>query len=223
MRSTVLRLGMMLLGGAAAAGCGGPGSTGAGHSAAKPASAAASQAWSDPSFRPSATVLMTVSLAPVPLTGALADRADQGFERVFVGTEGIQIRMTPAMLRARLNGNREFVQVLNRIQGVQFSPESPAKASLKTLLTGREYEDLRTAVGDPRVLCLPVELVIERAGGGSRGTVLYRAYEFETGRLLRQCRFTAQSPQPVDAAEQKLLVDLILAVADDFSLHFVAR
>lgn len=205
-----------------AAGCGGPKTAGSAHPAPTVAGPAAADAWSDPSFRPSASKLMTVSVAPVPLTGALADRADQGFERAFVGMPGIEVRLTPTMVRQRMNGNRELVQIMNRIQAAKYSPGEIGKSSLKTVFTGREYADFRAALGEPLVVFVPVEFSIERTGKGSRGTLLYRAFEIESGRVLRQCRFTTQSPLPAAEAEQKVLVDLILAVEADFAQHFVA-
>lgn len=218
---------LLVAAGMTAAGCGGSSTqhgASAGASAdANPALPVASEAWSDSSFHPSASKLMTVSVAPVPLTGSLAERADQGFERVFVNMQGIQLRMTPSMVRERMNGNRALVQVMNRIQTTQYTPATMTTATLKTMLTGREYADFRTAVGDPVVTFVPVQFSLERSGKDTHGMVLYRAFDMETGRLLRQCRFAAQSALAVEAAEQKVLVDLILAVEGDFSAHFVAR
>ena len=207
---------------AAAPGCGGRSASVATHAAAATAGPTATDAWTDPSYHPSPTILMTVSVAPVPLTGLLADRADQGFERAFVGMQSIQVRLMPNMIRQRMNGNRELVQIMNRIQGAEYSPDAIAKVTLKTTFTGREYADLRTAMVEPVVFFVPVQFSIERTAKETRGMILYRAFDMESGRILRQCRFTAQSTLPADQAEQKVLVDLILAVGDDFAGHFVA-
>jgi hypothetical protein len=204
------------------AGCGGSSTQHAANTGTAAAAPAPKDAWSDPSFQPSASKLMTVSVAPVPSTGSLAGRADQGFERVFVSMQGIQVRMTPTMVRQRMNGNRELVQIMNRIQTAQYTPSTLAAASLKTMFTGREYADLNTALGEPVVTCVPVQFAIDRTGKETRGAVSYRAFDMESGRLLRQCSFAVQSALPAEEAEQKVLVDLILAVEGDFAAHFVA-
>lgn len=205
-----------------AAGCGGSSTQRTANAGKTPPAPAPSDAWSDRSFHPSASLLMTVSVAPVPLTGSLAERADQGFERVFVSMQGIQVHMTPTMVRQRMNGNRELLQIMNRIQAAQYTPATMASASLKTMFTGREYADLNTALATPVVTFVPVQFSIERAGKETRGMVLYRAFDMESGRLLRQCGFATKSTLPAAEAEQKVLVDLILAVEGDFSAHFVA-
>lgn len=204
------------------AGCGGSSTQRATNARTAAPAPAPGDAWSDPSFQPSASKLMTVSVAPVPLTGPLAERADQGFERAFVSMQGIHVQITPTMVRQRLNGNHELVQIMNRIQGAEYTPATLATASLKSMCTGREFADLKAALGEPVVTFVPVQFAVERAGAETRGKVLYRAFDMESGRLLRQCGFAARSSLPAEQAEQKVLVDLILAVESDFSAHFVA-
>jgi hypothetical protein len=211
----------------AAVGCGDPRqtSTAAAERTAEAAAVTTSDAWLDPAYHASPTVLLTVSLAPVPSTGALAERADQGFERVLLDAPGLQMRLTPGMVRERMNGNRELVGIVNRIQMTRYAPDAIGAASLKALLSGRELQDLRTAIGDPLAFIAPVDFAVERRGAKAHGTVLYRVYHMETGRILRQARFTTESAAPAadGAAEQKVLVALILAVEQDFSQYIVAH
>jgi hypothetical protein len=198
----------------ALAGCGG---------AAVTRHAAAPDFWIDPTYHASPTIVPAVALAPAPFTGMLAERVDQGLERAIMDTPGSQLRVQPSMVRQRMNANREFVLVMDRIVKLKYTPKDFPSANLQSVLSLKELTDLRTALGAATMLLLPIEFTVQSTPKSASGQALYRAYSLDTGRLLAQKHFDRRSSTGGDAGEREVTVGLILDIQDDFAKHFSAQ
>jgi len=208
-RSRLAAIGM-----AAVTGCGG---------AAVTRQATAPDTWLDPTYHTSPTIVPAVAIAPAPFTGTLAERIDQGLERAIMDTPGNELRIQAGTVRQRMNANREFVGVMDRIVKLKYAPKDFPSANLRSVLTLKELEDLRTALGAATMLLLPVEFTVQSAPKSASGQALYRAYSLDSGRLLAQKRFARRASSGGDAGEREVTVGLILDIQDDFSKHLVAQ
>jgi hypothetical protein len=160
--------------------------------------------------------------APVPITGPLADRADQGLERAFLDTPGCQIRGQASYFRRRMNGDRKLVQTVNHILAETYTPEDlRAGAGLRRLLSEKELEDLRAVLNACNMLLVPTGIEIHAAGSRTVGRMAVRVYDLSTGKLLLQNAFDRSVPAAGEAGERRVLVELILAVHQDFTAHLL--
>lgn len=211
-------LGLCLVG-LAVCGCGGGRTTQRSPPAASGGgtTAAASETWVDTTYAPNPTVLASLAIAPVPYAGEHAHEIDEALERVFIDTPGSQLRGQPGIIRQRMNGNRQFVLVIDRIRSLRYGSAALAAANLNQLLTPRELADLRTSLNSASMLIMPIEFVVEPKGGGTDGHALYRVYSLETGKLLLQNRLQRHIAQAGDVGERETLIQLILALQADFA------
>lgn len=179
--------------------------------------------WVDPSYKPNLAVAMTIAIAPVPLTGELADRADQGLERAFLDTPGCLVRGQPAYFRQRMNGDRKLVQIVNRILADTYSPQDLAAGTgLRRILTPKELEDLRSVLQGSSLLFVPTALEVKSEKNRTAGRIAFRAYDLGTGKLLLMNSFARTLPQGGDAGARGLLIELILDVHRDFAKHLLS-
>ncbi len=179
--------------------------------------------WLDPTYHTSPTIVPAVAIAPAPFTGTLAERVDQGLERAIMDTPGSQLRTQAGTVRQRMNANREFVGVMDRIMKLKYAPKDFPSANLQSVLSMKEFEDLRTALGGATMMLLPVEFTVQSTPKSASGQALYRAYSLDSGRLLAQKRFDRRATTGGDAGEREVTVGLILDIQDEFSKHLVAQ
>jgi hypothetical protein len=213
--------------GLAANGCGGGKATGGSASqsaatqvppaATAAAPAAATELWVDPTYAPDRTTLASLAITPVPSAGANAHQLDEALERVFIDTPGSQLRAQPADIRRRMNGNRQFVLLIDRIRSVQYAPTVLPTASLAQILTPKEHEDLRTQLNSASMLVVPVEFVVEPKGAGTDGRALYRVYSLQSGKLLLQNKLVRHVDAGGDAGQRETTIQLLLAMQADFA------
>lgn len=218
--------GLVVLGlGLAATGCGGGKSTGGSASqppqapgaASAAAPAAAADLWVDPTYAPNRTTLASLAITPVPSAGANAHQLDEALERVFIDTPGSQLRAQPADIRRRMNGNRQFVLLIDRIRSVQYAPTALSTASLAQILTPKELEDLRTSLNSASMLVVPIEFVVEPQGAATDGRALYRVYSLQSGKLLLQNKLLRHVDVGGDAGQRETTIQLVLAIQADFA------
>lgn len=179
-------------------------------------------AWVDPAYHASPTVLLSLAIAPVPVTGPRADRLDQGFERAFLSTPGLELRGQPSFFRLRMNGDRTLVQIVNRISAENYTAQDLASGvGLTRILNPKEMEDLRGTLLGCGMMLVPVEFTTQPEAKRTTGHAKCRAYDLATGKLLLQNTYDVVVPEGGDGGDRRATVDLILAVAADFEKRLV--
>jgi hypothetical protein len=205
---------------AAAWGCGGTAAR-APLPATRADAAAASDTWVDTNWSPDTTILVALAIAPVPFAGDQAHQVDQGLERVFRDTPRSQLRGQPAIIRQRMNGNRNFVLAIDRIRSAQYTPAQLATADLTQMFTPKEMVDLRTWLNSSALFLVPVEFTVTPARGGTDARVLYRVYDLATGKLLLQSRVQRRVAEAGEPGHREATIQIILALQEDFATRLM--
>jgi hypothetical protein len=176
--------------------------------------------YQDPQYHRSATQLVRVAILPVPQSDDAAVRFDQGLGRVFMGTPGMSLARSPVDVRAALNGAPELLRAVSAVQNLRHPSGDLAAANLAQALSPKQLDGLREQLV-ANILVVPVEFSVRTAGGHSEGSIGYRAYDLESGRLLRQNGFVVEAPESGEPGTRRVLVDLVLRVHDDFTAHLL--
>jgi len=211
---------------AALAGCGGAAST---KSAASQGTTAAAVAtahppYVDPTYKPSPTVLVSLAIAPVAGAGPNTERIDQGFENAFMNTSGVELRGMPSQFRRRMNGDRELVQIVDRICSQRYTPQDLASGvGLKQILSPKEMEDLRDALNSCSMLLIPAQFETKSEAQRTTGHALVRTYDLGSGKLLLQNDYDVTIPESGEAGARRATVDLILAIQDEYATHMLLQ
>jgi len=178
----------------------------------------------DPTYKPSPTVLVSLAIAPVSGAGVLTERVDQGFENAFMNTPGLELRGMPSQFRQRMNGNRNLVQIIDRISAQSYTPQDlAAGVGLKQILSPKEMEDLRQTLNSCTMLLLPAQFETKLDGQRTLGHALARTYDLSSGRVLLQNTYEVTIPEAGDAGQRRATVDLILAIQDDYANHMILQ
>jgi hypothetical protein len=211
---------------AALAGCGGTATTNASSSqtaSPKPV-ATAHPPYVDPSYKPSPTVLVSLAIAPVAGAGLNTERIDQGFENAFMNTSGVELRGMPSQFRRRMNGDRQLVQIVDRICSQRYTPQDLASGvGLKQILSPKELEDLRAALNSCTMVLIPAQFETKPEPQRTIGHALARTYDLASGKLLLQNNYDVTIPEGGDAGMRRAAVDLILAIQDEYATHMLLQ
>lgn len=179
--------------------------------------AAPGSAWVNPTYTPDRVTLASLAIAPLPFASGHAAQLDEALERVFLDTPGSQLRGQPAAIRQAMNGNRPFLQQIERMRTASYTPAELPAANLHQLFDARELIALREALRSSTMLVLPTEFVITAGQSTTDGHVAYRVYHLADGRLLLQNRFQTRVAEGGQPGEREATIQLILAVQKDFA------
>lgn len=223
---TSVRFGIAFAAVAALAGCGGATTTNASSSNKVPAPTQVTSPppYIDPSYKPSPTVLVSLAIAPVAGAGLNTERIDQGFENAFMNTAGVELRGMPSQFRRRMNGDRQLVQIVDRICAQRYTPQDLASGvGLKQVLSPKELEDLRDALNSCTMVLIPAQFETKPEAQRTNGHALVRTYDLASGKLLLQNNYDVTISEGGDAGMRRAAVDLILAIQDEYATHMLLQ
>jgi hypothetical protein len=160
----------------------------------------------DPAYQFDPMRWPTLAIVPPPLQGDLGPLADRSLELVFTDTPGLQLTGFPSAVRLHMQGDRDLVDIMSRLQSPLLEPSAAQPApKLAAVLALRDLIKLRQKAAGSDLLLVPGDFEWREAGGRTHSRVRMRVFDLRDGALVMQDMVEAEVAQGGDALGETIL------------------
>lgn len=176
----------------------------------------------DPAYRFDPLRALTLAIVPPPLQGDLGPLADRSLELVFTDTPGLQLTGYPGTVRLHMQGDRDLVDIMSRLQSPLLEPGAAQPApKLAAVLSPRDLVKLRQKAAGSDLLLVPGDFEWREAGARTHSRVRIRVFDLRNGALVMQDVIEAEVAQGGDGGRREALGETILRLQKRFATRLL--